>query len=179
MPAQEALGRQRRCGTGGGVEHHVDDALDVTVHRRDRTDVHTEAPCDGRAHRCHVQHFALDLAGLDHVLGQRRQAGLIAQRHADIGQAAEQHPLGTAGFGQRPGQGRQVVAPVRPVGGLPDVALFSAVHAEIKARYSPQGQVIHRSYCSECCCNSPIESGTMGAAPPEGAAPGAPRAQTG
>ena len=76
--------------------------------------------------------LAFDFAGLDHVLRQRGKAGLIAQRHAHVGQTAQQHALGAADLGQRSSERRQVIAPFRPVIGLPDVELFSAIHAEIK-----------------------------------------------
>jgi len=75
--------------------------------------------------------LTLDLTGLDHVLGERGQAGLIAQRHAHVGQAPHQEPLGTTDLGHRPSQCCQVEVPVWPVAGLPDVFVIAAIHAEI------------------------------------------------
>ncbi len=103
VPPEQAIPGERRIAVGGGVERHLDHALDVTVHRAQRTDVDAEAAGDGGAHRLGVELFALDLAGLDNVLGQRRQAGLVAQGHADIGQAAQQQTLGATDVGQRLG----------------------------------------------------------------------------
>jgi len=37
--------------------------------------------------------LALNLAGLDHVLGERREARLVAQCHAHVGQTPHQEPL--------------------------------------------------------------------------------------
>ena len=48
---------------------------------------------------------------LDDVLRQHRQAGLVAQGHADVGQPAHQQTLGAADVGQGLGQGSQVKAP--------------------------------------------------------------------
>jgi hypothetical protein len=47
MPAEQALPRQRRRTVDGGVEHHLDHALDVPAHRRQQTDLDTQAACDG------------------------------------------------------------------------------------------------------------------------------------
>src|SRR5690606_21328569 len=76
----------------------------------------------------------LDLAGLDHVIGERRKARLVTQGHADVSKAPQQQPLGKTDLGHRPGQRRQVEAPGRPVSGLPDVFVIAAIHAEIMSR---------------------------------------------
>jgi hypothetical protein len=131
VPSEQAIPGDRGVAVGGGVDHHFDHPLDVTVHRGQGTDVDPEAAGDGGAHRFDVELFALDLAGLDDVLGQRRQAGLVAQSHSDIGQSSHQQTLGAADVGQRLGQGSEVVAPTWPVVGLPDVSVIAAGHAEI------------------------------------------------
>jgi hypothetical protein len=92
MPAEQTLPRHRRMAVGGGIEHHLDHAFDVAIHRGQRADVHAQPAGDGRAHGFDVELLTLDLAGLDHVLGQRRQARLIAQRHAHVGQTPHQQP---------------------------------------------------------------------------------------
>jgi len=106
----------------------------VPIDRRKRTDVHAQPARDGRAHRFDIELLALDLAGLDHVLGERREARLSAQRHADVSQAPQQQPLGTTDLGHGPGQHRQVETPVRPVAGLPDIFVIAAIYAEIMIR---------------------------------------------
>jgi hypothetical protein len=92
--SRTALPRYRRLAVGRGIEHHLDHALDVAIHRRQGADVDAQAAGDGRAHGLDVELLALDLAGLDHVLGERRQACLIAQRHADVGQTPHQQSPG-------------------------------------------------------------------------------------
>jgi len=47
MPAKQPLGRQPGLILLGGVEHHVDHALDVTVSASQCTDVHAQAPGQG------------------------------------------------------------------------------------------------------------------------------------
>jgi hypothetical protein len=131
VPAEQALRGKRRAEVGRGVQHHLHHAVDMPVDRGERANVHTQAARQRGAHRFDVEVLALDLAGLDHVVGQCGQAGLFAQRQAHISQAAEQQALGTAGFGQRGSQRREVIAPLGPVGRFPDVELFSAFHAEI------------------------------------------------
>jgi hypothetical protein len=39
--------------------------------------------------------------------------------------------LGKTDVGQRPSQKRQIVVPVRPVAGLPDISVITAIYAEI------------------------------------------------
>ena len=156
VPAEQALGGQRGGGVGRGVEHHLDHAFDVPIDRSYCADVHAQTPGDGRAHGFDVQHFAFDFAGLDYVLGQGGETSLIAQRQPHVGQAAQQHALGAADLGQRPGQRGQVVAPVGPVVGLPDVVLFSAVHAEIKHPIRRKGKSFSASYAANVAANRRI-----------------------
>jgi hypothetical protein len=82
-------------------------------------------------HGFDVKLLALDLAGLDHLLSEHRQARLIAQGHADFSQAPHQQPLGKADLGHGAGRRCQVEAPVRPIAGLPDIVVIAAIHAEI------------------------------------------------
>ncbi|WP_228763668.1 hypothetical protein [Brevundimonas sp. SPF441] len=49
MPAEQAVGRQRLGVVLGGVEHHLDDALDVPIRRDQADDIHAEAAGDGGA----------------------------------------------------------------------------------------------------------------------------------
>ena len=131
VPPEQAVTSDRGAAVGGGVEHHLDHAFDVTIHRGQRADVDAKSASDGRADGLDVELLSLDLAGLDDVLGQHRKAGLIAQGHADVGQSSYQQPLGAADVGQGLSQGRQVKAPNWPVAGLPDVGVIAATHAEI------------------------------------------------
>jgi len=131
MPTEQTLPRYRCLAVGRGIQHHLDHALNVPIDRGQGADVHAQPARDGRAHGFDVELLALDLAGLDHVLGERREARLIAQRHADVGQAPHQESLGTTDLGHGPGQSSQVEAPVRPVASLPDVVVIAAIHAEI------------------------------------------------
>lgn len=79
--------------------------------------------------------FAFDFAGLKYVVSQCGETGLVAQAKADVGEPAEEHPLPLADLRKRRYQRREVIAPVRPVGGLPDVFVITAVHAVIVRGY--------------------------------------------
>lgn len=131
MPAQQTLLRHGHMAVGGGVEHHVDHALDVAIDRGECADVHTQSARDGRAHGLNIEPLALNLAGLDHVLGERREARLVTQGHAGVGQPPHQESLGTTDLGHAASQCRQVEAPVRPATELPDVFVIAAIHAQI------------------------------------------------
>ena len=83
-----------------GVEHHLDDALDIAIGGRQGADVHAEAARDRGADLLAIEHFAFDLARLEDVLGQRREHGLGAQRKAERFHAPDQPPLVVADGGQ-------------------------------------------------------------------------------
>ena len=78
MPCEQPLGGERLVVMARGVEHHLDDALDVAVCRLEGADVHAEAAGDGGADLFGVELFAFDLAALENVGGERLQDGLLA-----------------------------------------------------------------------------------------------------
>lgn len=131
MPAKQAFSCQVRVAARCRVKHHLDDALHVAIQWCQRSDVHAQSAGDGRTHGVGIEPLTLYFAGLQDILGQRRKAGLIAQRDAHIGQPTEEQTLGTTDICQWPGQGRQVVTPCRPVSGLPDAGVIYVSHAVI------------------------------------------------
>jgi len=59
-------------------------SLDDPLAQRQSADVDADVAGKGRTHGLDIEPFALNFAGLDHVFGECRQAGLVAQGHADI-----------------------------------------------------------------------------------------------
>ena len=116
MPAEQALARERLRMRAGGVEHHLDHAVDVPIRRRQRADVQAQPAGDGRTHRFGVELLALDLAGLDDILGQHPQGGRVALRQAHVAPCARAVPLGSVHGSERSGQDGEVVAQARPAG---------------------------------------------------------------
>lgn len=96
MPVEQTLAGQGLLVALGGVQHHLDHALDVAVGRRQSSDVYAQATGDGGADLVLVQDFAFDLAGLEHVLGQCLQHGLGPQVEPHALHAAEQAALAVA-----------------------------------------------------------------------------------
>ena len=98
----------------GGVEHHLDDAVDMPVGRRQCPDIESETACERGAYLIDVEDFALDLARFQDVLGQRVQDGLLPQPEAEAFHPADKpalpvthigEPLGHRAWSQRkPGQ---------------------------------------------------------------------------
>lgn len=78
MPAEQAVGGERLGIVLGGVEHHFDDALDVAIRRYQADDIHAQAAGDGGADLIAVEDFSLDLAGLQHILGQGAEDCFLA-----------------------------------------------------------------------------------------------------
>ena len=68
VPAEQAFLRQRFLIFLGGVEHHLDDAFDMPVGRRQCPDIEPQAACDGGAHLVDVEDLPLDLARFKYVL---------------------------------------------------------------------------------------------------------------
>ena len=64
VPPEQSIPGDRGLAVGGGVEHHFDHALDMTVHRGQGTDVDAESARDRGTHRLDVELFALDLAAM-------------------------------------------------------------------------------------------------------------------
>ncbi len=117
------------------VEHHFDDAIDMSISRGGGADIDTQVARDGRADGLGVEHLALDLARLDHVRGQSCQAHLVGDSVLRVGEASEQQPLTARGIGNRPGQAAGIIGERRPAGVLPDVPLPSG-HAVIITLFS-------------------------------------------
>lgn len=59
MPTEEALARERLRGRAGGVEHHVDHAVDMAVRGRQCAYVQAQPAGDGRADGLGVEPFTL------------------------------------------------------------------------------------------------------------------------
>ena len=109
----------------GGVEHHLDDAFDVPVGRRQCPDIEPEAAGDGGAHLVDVEDLALDLARFQDILGQGVEDGLLAEPEAEAFHPADQPALPVT-------HGRELVRqpfliPVEPgpIASLVDVHCYS------------------------------------------------------
>ena len=68
----------------------LDHAIDMAIDRSECADVNAQPAGDGGTHGFNIELLTLDLAGLDHVLGERREARLVTQGHADVSQAPHQ-----------------------------------------------------------------------------------------
>ena len=135
MPGEQAFPRYRRMAIRRRIQHHLDDALDVAIDRRQRTNVYAQTAGDAGTYGGNVQLLALDLAGLDDILREHHKTCPIAQHSANVGQPPNQHTLRPAHLGHRPGQGGQVAAPLRPVRSMPDVFVIAVIHAAIMSGF--------------------------------------------
>lgn len=86
--------------------------------------------------------LTFDLAGLYNVVGERQQTCLISHRCTDIDQPPEEQPLRPTDFCKRASQRREVVTPLWPVGGLPDIKIITVIHAVIINRFHRTGKPI-------------------------------------
>ena len=73
LPAEQAFNRQRLGIFPGGVEHHLDGALDVAIRRGGVGGLNPEAARDGGANRGRIELGAFDGARFDHLRGQAFQ----------------------------------------------------------------------------------------------------------
>ena len=79
MPVKQTLADQRPGVVFRGVEQHFDHPIDPPARRYQPANVHPQAPCNGGADLFRVQCFALDLARLDHILGQGAQMRFLSK----------------------------------------------------------------------------------------------------
>src|SRR5215471_16705699 len=79
VPTEHSLVRQRLVIFLGRVEHHFDNAFDVSVCRRERPDVDAETAGDRGTNLIAIEDFTLDLTGLEDILGERVEHSLIAE----------------------------------------------------------------------------------------------------
>ena len=93
MPAEQAFLRQWILIFLGGVEHHLDDAVDIPIGRRHGPDIESQASSEGGAHLVDVEDLSLDLARFHDVLSQRVEDGLLAEPEAERLHPADQPAL--------------------------------------------------------------------------------------
>ena len=116
---------------GGGIQHHLDHALDMAIDRRQGANIHTQTTRNARTDGGDAEVLAFNLAGLDNIFGERQQTCLTPRRCTDIGQPPEEKALSPTDFCKRASQRREVVTPLWPVGGLPVVKIITVIHAVI------------------------------------------------
>src|SRR5260221_13161335 len=67
MPAEEPVRGERLVVPARGIEHHLDDPLDMAIRRLECSDIDSEAAADPRTDLFRVELVSLDLAALEHV----------------------------------------------------------------------------------------------------------------
>src|SRR5262245_19414931 len=125
MPAKEALGAEPLVIVLRRVEHHFDDAFDVTVSSLQAANVDAESARDRRADLFSVQLLAFDLAALQHVFGECTEYGLLSDSEAERLHLPNQTPLQLPGSSQRSRQFAVVPMELWPVLKLMDVRAHS------------------------------------------------------
>ena len=118
-PCRQGFGRSvpRR------VQHHLDDAFDITIRPPDTAGVHAETPRDRGSDLCRVELLALDIAALDHVLDQCSEHRLASKIEPEGLHATEEATLPMPDVRQRVDYCLTVPVQARPV------RLFVDVHS--------------------------------------------------
>jgi hypothetical protein len=116
----------------GRVEHHFDHAFNMPVGWHESPDVDSEPTRNRRADLLAVEHLAFDFAGLQNVLRQRLEHGLIAKREAQTLHVADQSALPVADGSQGLKQSLLCPSEARPILLFVDIShlVFSASFAE-------------------------------------------------
>mgnify|MGYP007050449361 CR=1 FL=1 len=147
MPAEQPFFGERCREILRGIEHHLDDTLDIAIGWGEPADIHAKPAGDGGTNLFPVEPLALDLAGFDDILGEGAQDGLGAQIEAERFHAADQSALAMT-------HRRQPVADerVRPGKTGPAVQLVNIDHgrtsfAKAMILFGPQGKSIRRMLC--------------------------------
>ena len=121
VPAEEAVRRQQLVVVLRRVQHHLDDAFDVTVRRLQTADIDPQPTRDRRPDLVRVQPLAFDLAALQHVFGERAENGLLFDPEAERLHLADQAPLEVPGCRQRSRQPAVIPPELGPVRELMDI----------------------------------------------------------
>ncbi len=87
-----------------GVQHHFDDALDVTVRRLQSAYIHPKATGNGRPDLFRIQLFALDLAALENVGRQGLEDGFLPQVEPESLHMADEPALAMTDAGKSVGE---------------------------------------------------------------------------
>ena len=83
MPSEEPLGGQWPATVTGGVEHHFDNAVDVTIYVDNVAPVQPQPPSNGGSDLFDIQVFAFDRAALDDILDGCSQMCFVLQIEAN------------------------------------------------------------------------------------------------
>ena len=121
MPGEQPFTGETGHAVPGGIERHLDDALDAPILGTKRGIGNAESPGKGRAYAVAVEDFAFDLSVLDRFLGAGLQLGLKLEREAQPLHPAQQPSLIQVRRGQRLSEPIGVPSEAGPVGQLPDV----------------------------------------------------------
>ena len=121
MPPEQPLRRQRLAVALCRVEHHLDDALDMAVGRLQPADVDAKLARDRRADLIGIQPVALDLAALDHVVGESAEDGFLPQPETERFHLADEPALQVPSGGEGRGQPGVVPSEIGPIRKLMDI----------------------------------------------------------
>ncbi len=115
MPRKEPFRRQRLIVVTGRVEHHFDDALNISINCFQAAYVHSQSASNRRANLFGIEFFPFDLAALDDIGGKRPQQGFLAELKPEALHAAQQTTLFVANPRQRLRDGLAVPVKFRPI----------------------------------------------------------------
>jgi hypothetical protein len=94
------------------VQHHFNDAFDISIDSFETRDVHPESSRDGRTDLFYIEVFPLDFAAPEYVLGQSLENSLLTKLEAQIRHASQQTPLLVTDLSQSFRQ--SLAAPAKP-----------------------------------------------------------------
>ena len=128
VPVEEAVRRQQLVVVLCRVQHHLDDAFDVTVRRLQTADIDPQPARDRRPDLVRVQPLAFDLAALQHVFGERTEHALLFDLEAKRLHLADQAPLEMSGSRQRSRQPPVIPTELGPLRKLMDIISSHSPH---------------------------------------------------
>ena len=112
MPIEEPFVGEGLIVMAGGVEHHFDDAFDVTVCGLEGSDIHAEPPGDRGPDLRRVEFLALYFTALEDIFCERLKDGLLAEVKSEGFHVADQPTLLVSDGGERLGEPLPI--PVKP-----------------------------------------------------------------
>src|SRR5688572_6553329 len=126
----------------GGIQHHFDNAVDVTIRGDQAGDIHTEAPRDRGAHLVGVQALAFDFARFHDILGEGAEERFLLEPETEPFHPAEHAALTMADGGELGHDPVAVPGETRPVGSFPDEHINLRIYYGDYRLHSPQTEAL-------------------------------------
>ena len=112
----------------GHIEHHLDDAFDISIGRGQSADIDAKTACNRGPDLTAVKHLSFDLTGFEDIVGQGFENGFRPQLKAERFHPSDEASLLMADFPKMFSEALRLPGEVGPVRTVVDVDSYSPHH---------------------------------------------------